>query len=55
MDLIKFFIYIKRVKYLSSKGWYLNMAGGMTDSHCMRIISKKNLVQMSEDEFISIK
>ena len=54
MSLRRFLIYRKRVKQLSNKGWYLNMAGGMTDSHCMRIISRKDLAQMSEQEFAKI-
>lgn len=54
MGLIRFFRYCKRVKQLKDKGWYLNMAGGMTDSHCMRIIDKKDLEHMSEQEFAKI-
>ena len=54
MGLRRFFIYRERVKQLSNKGWYLNMAGGMTDSHCMRIIDKKDLRHMSEREFTKI-
>lgn len=48
-------IYSKRVMFLKSKGWYRNITGGMTDSHCMRVISKERLVKMSEDEFLVIK
>lgn len=51
----RFFIYYQRVKQLTERGWYKNLAGGVTDRHCMRIISKKELIHMSEEEFQSIK
>lgn len=54
MNLSGFFVYLKRVKRLRDNGWYLNMASGMTDSHCMRIIGKKDLAHMSEQEFRAI-
>lgn len=51
----RFFIYRQRVKQLTERGWYVNLAGGVTDRHCMRIISKKDLIQMTEEEFARIK
>ena len=54
MVLIRFLRYCKRAKQLINNGWYLNMAGGMTDNHCMRIIDKKDLAYMSEQEFATI-
>ena len=51
----RFFIYHQRVKQLTERGWYKNLAGGVTDRRCMRIISKKELIHMPEEEFRSIK
>ena len=53
--LSRFFIYQQRVKQLAERGWYKNLAGGVTDRRCMRIISKQDLIQMTEEEFQSIK
>ena len=52
----KYFIFIKRIKELTSNGyWYINMAGGLTDSHCMRIISRKELFNMTNEEYKEFK
>lgn len=51
----RFFVYLRRVKRLTERGWYVNMAGGVTDRRCMRIISKRELACMSEEEFMAIK
>ena len=39
---------------LSKAGWYKNMSGGMTNSHRTCILSKKELVNMSKDQFYTI-
>ena len=34
---------IKKKKILLNKGWYKNLNGGYTESHCMKIITKDQL------------
>ena len=47
--------YFKRVKQLLELGWYRNMSGGFTEGHCMGFISKKELFNMTEEEFTRIR
>ena len=51
----KYIRYFKRVKQLLELGWYRNMSGGFTEGHCMGFISKKELFDMTEEEFTRIK
>lgn len=46
--------YPHRLILMFKAGWYKNMRGSYTDSHCMRIIDRKYLFLMSDDEFNSI-
>ena len=46
--------YVNRVNTLESRGWYRNLAGGMTDSHCMGVLTLKDIYTMSEKEFSRI-
>ena len=50
----KYIKYYKRIKKLQSLGWYKNMAGGFTESHCMYVISKRELLKMSDKDFLKM-
>lgn len=47
--------YFKRVKQLLEHGWYKNMSGGFTEGHCMVFLSRKELFNMTDEEFERIK
>ena len=47
--------YFKRLKQLLKLGWYRNMSGGFTEGHCMSFISREELFNMTEEEFVRIK
>lgn len=42
-------MYIK-IRYLKSCGWYKNLNGGYTESHCMSYLSLKEIWNMSIEE-----
>lgn len=46
--------YVNRINTLKSRGWYQNLAGGMTDSHCMGVLTLKDIYTMSEERFSRI-
>lgn len=46
--------YVERKKALENRGWYRNLAGGMTDSHCMGVLTLKDIFKMSEERFSRI-
>ena len=47
--------YFKRVGHLLELGWYRNMSGGFTEGHCMGFLSRKELFNMTDEEFEMIK
>lgn len=50
----KHIVYFKRVGQLINLGWYRNMAGGFTDSHCIAAITNKDLFNMTDEKFEKI-
>lgn len=48
---MKFVRYIKRVKKLKKYGWYKSMSGKYVEGHLTRIVTPKELYQMSDKEF----
>ena len=51
MRIIKWY---KRLIYLKQKGWYRNMAGGLTSPSRIAVIPRKGLFLMSDDEWEEI-
>lgn len=44
--------YFRRVRLLKERGWYKNLRGGYTQSHCMNTISRRDLVFASNKKFM---
>ena len=47
--------YHQRRKGLLARGWYRNLAGGITDPHCMASLSKKELWELAREDIVKEK
>ena len=43
--------YFNRVMQLIEYGWYINMSGGFTESHCIGFLTNKDIFNMTNEEF----
>lgn len=50
----KILSFYTKIKYLKSYGWYRNLHGGFTHSHCMMTCTLKEIWNMSIDEIREI-
>ena len=48
---MKIFRYFKRRRMLLRNGWYVSMSGKYADPHTGRLITKKELYSMADNEF----
>lgn len=51
----KCFRYFKRIWQLKECGWCKNIYGGFTQGHCMGCLTKKQIFDMTDEEFEIIK
>lgn len=43
--------YFKRTEILEGRNWFRNMKKGYVHPHCLAVVSRKELMNMDDDEF----
>lgn len=46
--------YLNRVKILTNRGWYWGMTGKLIHPHCMNYVTRTELFNMPNEEFIKL-
>lgn len=49
--MMNIFKYLSRIKQLERRGWYRNMRLGFTHPHGMMVFSKKDIFNISDEEW----